>query len=464
MSRKTYYRIELELLSSLSIGATDSDITDHDMVLDSRGFPMIPGSALAGAYRELFYDHATRDDELAERTCNRIFGDLKTGESALRVYDATLLGTQAMVTIRDSVALRHKVAIPGLKFDRQIVERGARFVTYLETLHELDAATTAQVGCTQEEVEAIICALDDGRITIGAKTTRGMGRIRVTDCRKRSFVLPDDVDEWLRFDMFGDVQTDWPSERTTFALPSSGGSDRLVIDMVLRLRGGVSVREYTTEVDQADFSQLVVHSAANEEDSVPLIPGTSWAGAFRTRFKEIAGRMRLDSEVTDRLFGSVGKDEGGETVAQRSRLAFGESVVEGGEWITYTRNAIDRITASTIDAALFTERTYYGGTTRLVISLDRPSDFDAATLKPFVATLADLHYGFLAVGGMTSVGRGLFRIDGRLSSLSLPKHAVEESRQASERFFAGLLRTDDGGLARPDLDELAATLHGGDPE
>ena len=478
MPNKTYYRIEFELLSALSIGATDSDVTDHDMVLDSRGLPLIPGTSLAGAYRNLFFDGEATDEKAAERDCRRIFGDLDVGNSPLRVYDATYESGNGTISIRDSVSLENKVAKPGLKFDRQIVERGTRFVTYLEILREAQSEHD-EIGCTRQDVERIVAAMEDGTITLGAKTTRGLGRVSVIDCRTRSFSLPDDKDAWLHFDMFGNpdeqwheslagvntlVATDAQSHKTS-SLPSRP-NDKLVITLALTLRGGISVREYTTEVDEADFSQLIVHTSDNVDDPTPIIPGTSWAGAIRTRYEQLAKSLQTPANITKELFGYVGKDSENKTLTQRSRITFSESIVEGGEWISYTRNAIDRITGGTIPRALFTERSYYGGTTELVITIDRPGELcnrlGKGIYAPLLATLADLHNGFLAVGGLTAVGRGLFHIDGTRSSLMLPGVSNEESQALSKRFFDGLLAEETDGLVQPDLQMLSTIITGGE--
>ncbi len=473
MGVKTYYRIEFETLSALSIGATDSDVTDHDVVLDSRGLPLIPGTSLAGAYRDFFYDRREPDDRVAESECNRVFGNLETDGSPLRVYDATFEGGNDIVSIRDNVSLKDKVAVPGLKFDRQIVERGARFVTYLEILRAPTGDDT--VGCTQEDVGRIVAGLDSGTITLGAKTTRGLGRVRVTDCRMREFTLPEDKGSWLRFDMFGDVDEHWSvNENSVEVLVftdaqgnkssrlAQQANDDLVIRLTLELRGGISVREYTTEVEQADFAQLVVHTNPESDNPVPLIPGTSWAGAIRSRYEQLANLLQVPLSTTNALFGYVGKTNEGDTRTQRSRISFSESLIEGGEWITYTRNAIDRITGGTIPHALFTERSYFGGTTELMISIDRPGDFEAQSLEPLLATLADLHNGFLAVGGLTAVGRGLFRINGAQSSLTLPGKSLEASRDVSAQFFEGLLVEGSDGLVQPDIRKLSMMLMGGE--
>lgn len=65
---------------------------------------------------------------------------------------------------------------------------------------------------------------------------------------------------------------------------------------------------------------------------------------------------------------------------------------------------------ATKTGALYTERTYYGGETELRIILpDKAADMTVAAIG---ACLMDLDRGYLAVGGLTSVGRGLFKITG----------------------------------------------------
>ncbi len=48
---KLYYRCRFTQLSPLRLSGGKNDRTDNDLMLDSRGLPMIPGSALAGVLR-----------------------------------------------------------------------------------------------------------------------------------------------------------------------------------------------------------------------------------------------------------------------------------------------------------------------------------------------------------------------------------------------------------------------------
>ena len=79
-----------------------------------------------------------------------------------------------------------------------------------------------------------------------------------------------------------------------------------------------------------------------------------------------------------------------------------------------SRNAIDRFLGSTAEGALFTEKIYIGGETTLDISFGDPYNtavvYSDDFIKALAATLTDLHEGYLAVGGATSVGRGVFSI------------------------------------------------------
>ena len=77
-----------------------------------------------------------------------------------------------------------------------------------------------------------------------------------------------------------------------------------------------------------------------------------------------------------------------------------------------TRNSVDRFTAGTKDGALYTERTCYNGSCELDVFI-RKSDLTEAEKKAsyLCAVICDLNRGYLAVGGLTSVGRGMFTVE-----------------------------------------------------
>lgn len=440
---KKYYRITFTPVSPLSVGSGEDRLTDSDIVRDSRGIPYIPGTSLAGVYRRLF------DND----TATQYFGPLLTEENAtdsaqngknvltdssVVVYDARIADPAKTVTsARDMVALdEYKTAIPGAKFDFEILEPGVTFVTYIEQNIE-DAGHADE----QYIIDEIAWAWLSGTVKIGAKTGRGYGSTKCLSAEYCCFDLSrqEDVERWLAFDMYSDTCEDgtpvWiPAEHVkclSSADPQEEGyaglleryrsegillREKTVISMRLELdlKGGISVRQYSTDVGEADYMQLTENPipGCGEQggEGVPVIPGTSWAGAFRAQMEKLDDRFRRNGKLAELFFGKVkgsGKD------SSRSRVCFSESRLSGGRWVTYTRNAIDRFSGGTTDGALYTEKTYYNGGTTLDITCDMTdiaSDEQQYFIKVLMAAVMDLHCGYMAVGGLTSVGRGIFEV------------------------------------------------------
>ena len=383
MKRQVYYRIEMQLASPLSVGSGRNETTDHDIVRDKRGKPYIPASSIAGVFRH------TLDDDVALQ--NRVFG-ITTGNNSVSskviFYDGSLV-SESTESVRDSVKLDKKVGVDGAKFDMEIIETGAVFLTIIEIA---DDETVDSV------VEKMISKLKAGVLRLGTKTSRGYGAVRISSLKKCVFES-NQIDEWLDFDPLNDLS--W-NDIDEYEL-----SDDLTgywkISIHLMQKGAISIREYSTDVSVTgetlpDFKHISLH--AKNETSV--IPGTSWAGAFRARFLDFAGQA-----ATDALFGYV-NEKSKTDPSNKSRIIFSESVISDNLLKTMTRNSIDRFSAATKETALYTERTSYNGHTDLTIYLaDDATEKERAALA---AVILDLHHGFLSVGGLTSVGRGMFRV------------------------------------------------------
>ena len=83
-------------------------------------------------------------------------------------------------------------------------------------------------------------------------------------------------------------------------------------------------------------------------------------------------------------------------------------MLRNGTYKQITRNAINRFTGATKNGALYTEMTYYYGETELEILFENKPD--ESIVNALAVCLTDLHYGFLSIGGLASIGRGLFKI------------------------------------------------------
>ena len=387
---RAYYLMQLVLVSPMSVGSGESRFTDHDIALDSRGLPFIPATAIAGVFRHFFGEG-----------CAELFGSIENdkGEPSHIVFYDACETRPTFTTTRDCVAMKEgeKTAKDKAKFDLQAEETNAVF----ETVIELD-----EVGCKfADELETAIAALNSGVIRFGAKTSRGYGEARVRELYRAQFTLPVDADRWLDFDMFSCGDGCYES-----IAPARYSFSRYTrITLSLSQKGGISIRQYTTERQEnqnkaegkgANYKHISLYSDDPDKPGVPVIPGTSWAGAFRSRYSEFMG-----TEKRDELFGFV-KEKSGESRA--SRIIFSESQLSAYTQKEITRNSVDRFSGGVKHSSLYTEKAVFNGKCTLEIAVKDAADEELAAL---CAVICDLDRGYLAVGGLTAVGRGLFRVD-----------------------------------------------------
>lgn len=413
---KKYYRIKFKLTSPLSVGSGENRITDSDIILDGRGLPYIPGSALAGVYRHLFATETADRYFGAELNADRLEESVKAGKNVLTasdvvVYDAVVQNPEnRVITTRDMVALdEYKVSIDGAKFDFQVLEPGVRFVTYIEQ----------NMNCMEEKyvLQEVAYAWQEKKIQIGAKIGRGYGQTEIVELAECCFDLtcPEQRDAWLEFDMYGQdgwkkcekleceqqrLQTVYEEQHIFMR-----NKNEICIQLKLKQSGGISIRQYSTNVGEEDYRQMV------RKDKTPFIPGTTWAGAFRAQMGKLDAAFAKHTVLTELFFGNVKRNS--EAEGHKTRITFSESELRDGRWENYTRNAINRFSGGTVDGALYTEKTYCDGTTELNIRCDI-TNLDKAIVKGFAtvltAAILDLDRGYMSVGGLTSVGHGLFKV------------------------------------------------------
>lgn len=416
--QKDIYRISFTLASPMSIGSGRNDSSDKDIIRDGRGEPFIPGSSLAGVLREQCSRKGFSglpEEERADAD-HKYFGFVKINTDAggipvedeakssrLLIYDAVIDQKdldKVHITTRDHVKLdQWKTAEEGAKFDMEALEAGARFTTYIE--QNLLPGDSSEMG------EMVANLFLDGDVFLGAKTMRGYGEICNVSVEKASFDLmsTEGARRWIDFDMYSPSREYEPYQRDGGGhSEQSDDQCKLRISIGLHQTGGISIRKYTTEIvknqDQyPDYEQLTTHD--KDSNVAPTIPGTSWAGAFSHRMKTLASEV--PEEEWRRLFGYVRGDK-----KARSNIRFSETTLQGAKPKILSRNAIDRFSGGAADKALFTEKTYYGGSCTLVVEfLDTPSQ---DVRKAFAATVCDLDEGILAVGGLTAIGRGMFKV------------------------------------------------------
>ena len=420
MSTLTYYRIKLQLASPLAVGSGEDSNTDSDVILDSSGAPIIPATSIAGAVRHFLGvecdDKSMLFGYVNGNNGNNVDNGNDSLESKVKFYDAVLI-SDSFITVRDSVALENKVGVKGAKFDKEAVETGSKNLHITEAMGakfdkeavetDSDFETLIELrNVSEDEENAIldaVSAIDSGLLRIGSKTTRGYGEFRVTEIKKAVFCLPDDRKEWVEFlpydfssdKCYTDILHEIKNRKQNF--------NYIRIHLELKQRGAVSIRSYTVknanDIKTADFVQL------STNDGVPVIPGTSWAGAFRKRFSDFTGK---DKEYVNSVWGNVDIEE---KIQSKSKIIFSESRLTNYVEKKIDRNAIDRFSAGTKDGALYSEKTVYNGKCSLNIDIKNDVAEPDKCMKTISAVICDLDRGYLAVGGLTSVGRGLFSVE-----------------------------------------------------
>lgn len=400
--KKVYYQLKLYQKSPLRISSGDNETTDSDLMLDGRGCPFIPGSSVAGVLRDLCMN-AVRS--LSEAEVDQLFGYISgetLAESHVLVSDAvgpaTASAADYKITIRDGIRLDEwGITVRGNKYDFQVAETELPYYSVLEW-----------TGSDEEYQKEILNGLDqlmksivsDG-IAFGARTTRGYGRMSAS-VKRMVYAFPADMRKWLEFD---------PFREDAFAdcadVTAEGSQEHILLKLCadIQIGGSFSVRVNTARAERYSDGSVPDSVPLCNAEGNPVIPGTSWAGVFRHHMLGIMRQLGLqDGNAAARLNQLFGmKETEGEHI--RSAIRFGETVIDGGQPYSLTRNAVDRFTQAPKKMALFTTRLWQGGRGTLEISIERDK-LDKLQAQLLAVSLIDLDLGLLSFGGAAGTGHG----------------------------------------------------------
>ena len=377
MKQHTYYRIIFELISPLAVGNGGTRNSAHDCVRHKDGSPYIPASAVAGAFRNFCNKNKDFPDD--------IFGGDTLKNNGIIFSNAELRG-ESVSSVRETIMLKEKSTVENTDFSMEVVETGAEFILYIE----IDKFNQDKQGY----IEKILKALSDNLFGFGAKTSRGYGFVKINSLKKLCFDIDseNDLNKWLGFDMFSDSEWDNISE----FVPENQSFGFYGIRISMKQESSVAIRVFDTGTTRGNEKYVPDQKHITLRSGQAVIPGTSWAGAFRERFRLFAG-----DEDTENLFGR-------ENIS-RSKISFSESVIKDCIFKNTTRNSIDRFSAKIKSGAIYIERTCSGGTAELLINV--PDNISEKDKKCLSAVIFDLNLGLLSIGGLASVGHGIFSIE-----------------------------------------------------
>ena len=411
VTRRLYARGKWKLESVAHFGGDESGVADMCLLQDAKGNPCIPGASIAGAARSFLAQQSQPWMDYIQKKesqeLKKFFGGADENDtmSALIVADACCVSEKVVTSVRDGVRVdtRSGSAADKAKFDVEVLERGTEFQLALECI--------IRDGDNETELEelflGLLHAFQEGDIRLGARTRRGYGRGRVEswDIHDLRMNKAEDVVAWLRDDVCKGVEG-------TCTLKPRQLSDRrryCQIEADFELRTSLLIRSLSEEPQAPDMVHL--HSVGE-----PVVPGTSFAGAFRHRAAVIASTIGWSEDAVSEMFGPVHEQQNVEqqTELWASRVLIEEQLVENVETRWQDRVAIDRFTGGSLDSALFNEKPVYPCSLkeatepnlRLNLTLEEPEEAEIGLL---LLTLRDFWHGHAALGGETSGGRGTLR-------------------------------------------------------
>ena len=488
--RKILYHITIEAVTPLHLGSGKVDFfVDKPVRRDWNRLPMIPGSSLAGLFRELY--------PAGEVEKERLFGYQKGGEgeengagSQIIFTNGLLVGRDRQVIegvtpllndpfllfFRDSLPIRERTAIDEsgtakehFKFDEEVVPVGTQFKFGIE-LEE--GAATAEV---EENLLKVLWAY---QFRIGGGATRGLGKVKVVEILRREIEVGD-PEERRKFASLNSSAPNRATRREFELIYSTKGGwqkffksdpspiDReefIEIELELEPEGSFITgdRYPEGEIDIQQLREVVVDYSKPDPTSWEkraVLPGSGIKGALAHRVafyfnlengyfgKE--GKVGSENRAVREIFGvEKGNTKGDEDLSKlgnsgenskpagkKGIILLEDLVLEGGEERILTHVSIDRFLGGALEQALFTEKVLVGGRGKLKILVKKegiggevPEWQVKEYFKFLKLAIEDLLNGQLPLGGGGSRGHGIFTGTGKGL-----KKLVQEGAEGGER-------------------------------
>lgn len=439
---------DLELLTPAHMGNGDAgDLVDMTLQRDAlEGKPLLPGTSTAGALRAYLQSrqHGYRQPEIKQDHSNPaqiLFGGTKgdaQGEQSPLIIDDALAEIGA-IEIRDGVKIdpKTRTAEDKFKYDLELLPAGTVFPLRFELLISADAAMLESALATA------LHALEQGEIAIGARRSRGFGRCRVAGWRIARYDLTntDDLLRWIATDPEAPLTGEVRPIRELLNLPTDTRDQRnaahleatFALASPLLIRAELPLHDDTGNPVTGDTQPDNIHliNAAG----LPVLPGTSLAGALRARAQRILHCLDAAQDVEAKLQDLFGyaPEPGSKKQPTGSRVHVAETLITGSTSLVQNRVGIDRFTGGAYDTALFTEAPRVGGSVQIRISIIKPEPADVGLL---LLLLKDLWTGDLPVGGTTSIGRGRLRGRRRPCTISSSSGIFTPTRHTAYRLTA----------------------------
>ena len=189
-----YVKGKLKILSPLIIASGEDELADLQLIRDWDGNIIIPGTTLAGNIRHLLQEKI-KDKKIMDQ----YFGSEaeNSGHSLFSFFDASALSVDT--DIRDGVKLDNltKTTKDKSKYDYEIINTGSVFEFRMEAVSRKNSDNIIVEAILSEIIEL----LEKSVLRIGAKTSRGFGRIQLAQTKTLKLEMAKDQDKqkWINF-------------------------------------------------------------------------------------------------------------------------------------------------------------------------------------------------------------------------------------------------------------------------
>jgi CRISPR/Cas system CSM-associated protein Csm3 (group 7 of RAMP superfamily) len=307
----------------IHVGGIDGNpATDLPLSVDGQGRLHVPGTSLAGPFRHWLIDRF--GPERVEAFWGRIprRNDDESGHASyVLVEDGKITPDAVTVEIRDGVGIdrAYGTAADRIKFDREVLPKG----TSIGLLMTVDCPRGAEDG--RGEICALLEALKQGEIRLGAAKTRGLGRVRLHDVQVECLDIGTSEGILALLKSRGAAPAGGAGLGALGEAAQPGLHPRIEIAIDWAPLAPVMVKA-SADGTAVDAMPLVTADGAGQE--TPVIPGSSSKGALRQQSERILatvlqvpvgddppGRQRFLGQLArlpliETLYGAVKKREG----------------------------------------------------------------------------------------------------------------------------------------------------------
>lgn len=429
-------RVEIVAASALHIGSGEGSVlTDAAVIRDNNGLPYIPASSIAGIWHSLLSEKESIKEIWGYQKNEKgkgseiIFTEARILNSKGEVMDGiidyrTVIANDPLLKDYDELPIRQHVSITskgtggkGGKFDEQVVYAGTRFYFEIEILTD---------GTNTDKLKDILSVIRSKQMHIGGGTTKGLGKIKVTNAEYIILDLQDTAERACYMNKSTNLSLSkkwWDERENRIRIEAKEASNRIHYQLTLKPKDfflfGAGFGSMDGTADNTNVTEKCIEWDQEKKvgtftEKKVLIPATSIKGCLRHRvayhYNRLSNLHYGDEGATDATNSKAVRAIFGDTT-RCGHIDISDIYLERTESVLRPHVRIDNFTGGALNGALFTESVEHGSKDFVLdIIVDDTTEIqdDKNILASLESSMEDLCKGRLPLGGSTNRGYGMF--------------------------------------------------------